>query len=129
MPSDAYTKGYFTTDDGQSLFTESMDQLAPFDHHGSPAYRAWVFSCDGGKTTFVAYLERCTPKGLGRLKPLQADFQAGKSRLAPSPNPDELEVKKPGSGNPWVNRSNALEAQKITNVQCPNGGTPELQFP
>lgn len=131
MSSDAYSKAYFTTDDGQSFFTESMDQLAPFDHHGSPAFRAYVFSCDGGKTTFVGYLERCTPKGLDRLRPLQADFQVGKSHTAPSPNPDELEVKKPGQSNPWVSRANFRETQKIINVQCPDGsgGTPEVQFP
>jgi len=129
MPSDAYTKAYFTTDDGQTLFTASMDQRAPFDHHGNPAYRAYVYSCDGGKTTFVGYLERCTPQGLKRLDALQADYDAGKTHTPPLPTPGETEVKEPGPGNPWVLCTNYEEAKKITNVQCPGGGSPEIQFP
>jgi hypothetical protein len=131
MPSTAYTKAYFTTDDGQSLFTANMDQRAPFDHYGKPAYRAYVFSCDGGKTTFVGYLERCTPEGLKRLAALQPDYDAGKTHTPPMPTQGETEVKKPGSGNPWVSCTNYQEAQKITNVQSPAGasGSPEIQFP
>jgi hypothetical protein len=131
MPSDVYSKAYFTIDDGQTLFTASINQRAPFDHHGQPAYRAWVFSCDGGKTTFVGFLERCTPQAITRLDALQPDYDAGKTHIPPTPTAAETEVKKPGPGNPWVSRANYQQAQKIVNVQCPDGssGTPEVQFP
>src|SRR5688500_13766950 len=52
---------WFTTDDGKTLFTDNARKLPPFDHYGKPAYRAYVYTCDGGKTQFVAFLERYTP--------------------------------------------------------------------
>jgi hypothetical protein len=127
-PSNSYGRAYFTTDDGASLFSENVDQLAPFDHHGNQAVRAWVFSCDGGKTKFVAYLERCTPAGLQRLAAERSAYEAGKTHRPPQPNPDEIEVKKPGAGNPWVRWSDPAAAA-ISNVSCPSGGVPEAQTP
>src|SRR3954447_9005718 len=86
MPSTAYMQAYFTTDDGQSLFAASMDLQAPFDHHGKPAVRAWVFSCDGGNTRFIAYLERCTAAGMQRMAKERAAYDAGKTHRPPQPN-------------------------------------------
>jgi hypothetical protein len=121
---------YFTIDEGQTVFVDTVDHFPPFDHSGQPAYEVWMFSCDGGKTKFPGYLERYTPQAKARMESALADFNSGKSHIPPAPNPNDTEVKKPGSGNSWVSRANYQEAQKITTVQCPDGtGSPESQLP
>ncbi len=68
------TKAYFTTDDSSpdaakaALFTDSADNLPPFQKDGKTAYLACVFTCDGGKTTWVGYLERFTPGKLDQIR-------------------------------------------------------------
>src|SRR4051812_38658926 len=49
---------YFSNDDGATWFADDAKKVAPFDKDGRPAYLAHVFTCDGGKTKFVLYLER-----------------------------------------------------------------------
>ena len=52
---------YFEESDGfddGSWFADKAERVPPFDHHGQPAVRLHLFSCDGGKTTFVGYLEK-----------------------------------------------------------------------
>jgi hypothetical protein len=120
---------YFTTDDGQTQFSDSMDRLAPFDHGGNPAYRAWVYTTDGGKTKFVAYLERYTPAAKARLESQLADYNSGKTHAPPSVGPADTEVKKPGAGNPWVSRADFQLASKITDVPTPAGGVAEPVLP
>src|ERR1039458_9705554 len=66
-PAMPTARAYFTTDDGATQFVDSMDHLAPFDHNGKPAVRVWMFSEDGGKTRFPAYLERFTPQAQARI--------------------------------------------------------------
>jgi len=51
---------YYTDDDGSTTFTAAANLLPPFDHNGKQAVRAVMYSCDGGKSKFVAYLERYT---------------------------------------------------------------------
>ena len=121
---------YFTTDDGQTIFVESTDNLPPFDHDGLPASRVWMYSCDEGKTKFPGFLERYTPQAKARIESGIKDFNSGKSQTMPKVTPSDTEVKKPGPGNHWVSRANFEEAQKITTIQCPNGGgSPEVQLP
>jgi hypothetical protein len=60
-PTGAITNSkYFTTDDGKSYFKDSDDKIAPFDKDGKTAYEAYVVSCDGGKTPYVAALLKYT---------------------------------------------------------------------
>jgi hypothetical protein len=130
-PSASVVKAYFTIDEGKTVFTDTVDHIPPFDHSGEQAYKVWMFSCDGGTTKFPGFLERYTPQAKAKMESALADFNSGKSRVPPVPSPGDTEVKKPGPGNPWVSRTNYQEAQKITNVQCPDGsgGTPEVQVP
>jgi hypothetical protein len=129
-PSPSAMGAYFTTDEGQTVFTDTVDHFPPFDHGGQLASEVWMFSCDGGKTKFPGFLERYTPQAKARLETALADFKSGKSHIPPAPGPADSEVKKPGPGNPWVSRANYQEAQKITTVQCPaGGGSPEVQLP
>lgn len=59
----APTKAFYTVDDGQNLFKDDVNRVTPFDHEGKQAVKAYVYTCDGGKTRFVAYLERM-PEGM-----------------------------------------------------------------
>jgi len=54
-------KLFFTHDDGKTWFAAPADARVPFTHEGKLAYRAHVFSVDGGKTPFVAYLSKYSP--------------------------------------------------------------------
>ena len=123
------TLAYFTTDDGATQFVESIDHFPPFMHGGKTAYRVWMYSTDGGKTMFPLYLERYTPDGLARITVACQDFKAGKTHVPPSAGRGDTEIKKPGAGNPWVNRANLAEAQKIIQFNVPPGADVEVELP
>jgi hypothetical protein len=57
-PGPRPVKDFYTVDDGATLFADKMETLPPFDHEGKPAVRAGVYSYDGGKTHFVAWLQK-----------------------------------------------------------------------
>lgn len=120
--------GYYTTDDGQTTFADRLGLFPPFDYQGRTAVRAWMFTCDGGKTQFVGYLERFTPAAKSRLEAQAADFKTGKSRIPPVAGPTDTEVKKPGPNNPWINRTD-IRASSITKVECHGSGTAEIVLP
>lgn len=110
---------FYTTDDGASLFADDALKIPPFDHQGGQAVRAKVFTCDGGKTRFVGYLERYTTEALALLRPASPA----------SPPPEDavraalesgLEAKRPGNPR-WVPMRNAPEFRRITTVNCPDG--------
>ncbi|HEY1686123.1 MAG TPA: hypothetical protein VGG19_15260 [Tepidisphaeraceae bacterium] len=129
MPSNPLDGAFFTTDDGQTTFAGKIDDIPPFNHHGQPAVRAWMFTCDGGKTKFLGYLERYTSGGKAKMESGLADYKSGKTHVAPSPGPEDLEVKKPGTNNVWVSRNSHPLADQITKVNCDNGGTLDLAMP
>jgi hypothetical protein len=100
------TKLYFTVDDGKTFFELEASNRAPFVHEEKPAFRAHVFSCDGGKTAFVGYLSKFSPIS------------------------DEPLVRKPGM-NQWSPLSSA-GAGVVLDVKCPEGvagKTPVEIFP
>lgn len=88
-------KLFFTVDDGKSYFEMEASNRAPFVHEGKPAFRAHVFSCDGGKTAFVGYLSKFSPVS------------------------EEALVRKPGT-NQWSPLSSA-GAGVVLDVKCPEG--------
>jgi hypothetical protein len=97
---------FFTTDEGKSLFPIEAGTRAPFVRDGRQAVRAHVYSCDGGKTTFVAYLSKFSPVA------------------------QEALVKRPGMTQ-WFPVSSA-GAGLILQVKCPEGSpgkTPVEVFP
>jgi hypothetical protein len=122
------SKAFFSTDDGATVFVDSADRIAPFDHDGKPAYRATMFSTDGGKTSFVAYLERYTPDGKSRMETALQDLKSGKIKMQPIANPGDIEVKLPGAGNPWVNKSNGADAARIVNAKVPAHPTDDFEI-
>ena len=100
-------KDYFTDDDGKT------------------AYRARLYTCDGGKTKVIGWLERYTPEG----KKLMED-QIKRAAGAPVLIEDQsgLQLKKPGTGDKgWVNASDPTMI-RIREVNCPDG-TPAEPVP
>ena len=115
---------YFTTDDGQTWFADDGGKLAPFNHDGKDAVRAYVFTC-GGKT-FVNHLERYTAESHRKLIALNESMRAGKSAppVAQLMAMREVEVKKPGAGE-WVSAKNVARSAAIIRPACPAGMTGE----
>ena len=119
-------KAFFTTDDGNTLFVDSVMKLPPFDKDGRRAVRAHVFECDGKRV--VGYLSCYRPEALQALAEAKAARAAGK----PPPNPQALSavgtvgllVKKPGNF-PWVSQADAATATAVRVFRCADGSTPD----
>ncbi|WP_428939559.1 hypothetical protein [Fontivita pretiosa] len=118
-------KAYFTIDDGKTWFADDASKLPPFEHQGKPAYLAFVYTYDGGKTKFVAYLQRYTPEAKKRIEEARAKGPAGE--LASVEALSGIEVKLPGTGDDpknWVKRTDPAAA-KITEIRPPPGVSPD----
>jgi hypothetical protein len=111
--TNGYSRAYFTVDDGATLFTDDINKEPPFDHDGKPAVRAMVFTCDGGKTQFVQYLQKIGSSG-------KAYAYAGAA------NAVSLLVKKPGSSN-WISLADPKAASVCTSTN--SSGRPEQVLP
>lgn len=114
----APTRAFFTTDDGATLFDDSADQVAPFDHDGRQAVQARVFSCDGGKTRFVGFLERTPDKAKAAAAPAAPPQQGGRDL-----RPILSVIRAPNAPSAkWVPK-NSPEGAAITGaIKCPDGG-------
>src|ERR1700722_15420943 len=55
-------KAFYTTDDGQSWFIDSIYRTPPFERDGKIAVRAMVYSYDGGSRRFCPFVEQYTPE-------------------------------------------------------------------
>lgn len=119
---------FYSDDDGQSFFEDSIYKLAPFDHDGKTAVIATVFSVNGHK--YVVYLRRFTPEA---KKKLQAVLDANPDQpykmtnllMRPEFGQEGMEVKLPGKDNPW------LPGWKLStlHVEIPDNGVPTPVFP
>ena len=124
-------KMFLTIDDGKTFFVAPAEPLPPFQHEGKTAYRAYVFTCDGGKTKWVGYLERYSDQAktlLQEMRKSQAKT-GGPPTLAPE-LVDGIEVSRPVEIE-WVRQSDAARALKVTSVHCPNSSDKdaEMLFP
>lgn len=119
------TTGFFTDDDGKSFFIDDGRKIPPFDRNGKPAYGCYVFTNDGGKTKYVAWLYRYTEQGRKHLEELRAS-KGG--QIVPSPF-SNIEVKLPGTGDKgWV-RSTDPKALEIQRPPSSNGPMAEQVHP
>jgi len=107
-------QGFYTTDDGATLFADGIARIPPFDHNGSPAVRAYVFSSDGGKHQWVQYLEKYSDASV-------RTWEAPSTGLpkASAPSTTGLLVKKPGERE-WIREDDAAAGQTL-NPQAPEG--------
>jgi hypothetical protein len=118
---DVPSGAWFTTDDGKTLFTEHAGKLPPFDHDGKPAYRAYVYTCDGGQTRFVAFLERYTPDARRTLEEQRQSKMPPELGVIDRLMTQGREVKRPGEAT-WVNSADP-KAKSIRKPVCP--GAPD----
>jgi len=113
-------KMFLTIDDGKTFFVGAAEPLPPFQHEGKTAYRAYVFTCDGGKTTWVGYIERYSEQAKALIKEMRKNqAEHGGPPSVPSALLEGIEVSRPGE-NQWVRQSDAALAHKVTAVYCPN---------
>jgi predicted esterase len=61
LPAVTASRVFFTTDEGKTLFPIEAATRPPFVRDGKQAVRAHVYTCDRGKTSFVAYLSKFSP--------------------------------------------------------------------
>ncbi|HEY8665465.1 MAG TPA: hypothetical protein VIL86_02310 [Tepidisphaeraceae bacterium] len=131
----APTKAYYTIDDGASYFADDIQKIAPFDHDGKQAVRCYVWKCKGGKP-FISHLEKYTDEAKKQIEEAMKQMPQGPNGKSPAgPMPMMMIestmtgklVKKPGKGE-WLNQV-APEAQEVTKLQCPDGGSMETIEP
>jgi hypothetical protein len=123
-----YAQSFYSDDDGQTYFEDSLYKFAPFNHNGKTAVIAIVYE-DAHNNKFVAYLQRYTPGTLKRLQKAYADASAAGTPTqvqqtvldllaSPSIAMGGMEVKSPGPSNSWVPRSRSSSLS----VKMPDGG-------
>jgi hypothetical protein len=71
---------FFSDDDGQTYFMDSIYKFPPWDHNGKQANTAIVYSSGSGN--FVAYQVRYRPAAQKELQDLYAKVQAGERVIA-----------------------------------------------
>lgn len=99
---------FYSDDDGQTWFIDSVYKATPFDHNGKPAVRAIIYSYDSGSKRFCAYLMRDKASDKKLLD--DAVAQAATQDKPPSSVTlfddkrilNEMEIKEPGPGHNWV---------------------------
>ena len=107
-------EAFFTVDDGQTFFTASSENVAPFDFKGKQAVRAYVFECAGKR--FVGYVERYTTQARATL--------INEKKSTPELQIHGRELKKPGEAT-WVSSGDFAAIAKVTDIRCPDGRAPE----
>jgi hypothetical protein len=133
-PSD---KAFYTVDDGATWFVDSRTRIPPFTHDGKEAVRVYIYSTDGGKTTFPVYLLRYNKDAKAKL-----DAEIQKAPPGAWPTADSLandssfeiagaEVKKARSpSDPWVKKSDGMRvAQIMGSALIYNGSVPSVVEP
>lgn len=117
------TKSFYSIDDGRTYFEEKMGMRAPFMRDGKEAVKVHLFTCDGGNTQFVGYLEKYSDDFISKYS-APATQTAGGGGFGPAPGtgPEEVfarMVKKPGEGE-WRKWA-SMEGQEVVKLTCPDG--------
>jgi hypothetical protein len=121
------SQAYYSDDDGQTWFVDSIYKVAPFDHNGKTALIAEVYSYDDGKQKFCAYLSQFTPEGKKQMDAALSD--AEKKGLPPDSVPlyqdrnfmnRSVEVKLSGPNHPWILYGDP-KAQEVFTIHSPDG--------
>lgn len=121
------TKAYYTIDDGATWFEDDINKIPPFEKDGKQAVRVHLFRCGGGKP-FVSHLERYTAAAKEKLEKARAAGPDADPGIYDEVSMTGIEVKEAGTGDKgWVRQSNYEAAAKITQPQCPDGTTNEIE--
>jgi hypothetical protein len=104
---------YYTVDDGKTFFTANMENVPPFDHHGKPAVRAYVYECKGQRS--VGYVERYNA---------EAHKEMIEKRATVKTQISGRELKKPGSAT-WVKSDDHRAVAPVVEVRCADGSRGE----
>ena len=119
-------KSYYTVDDGKTFFVDASNKIPPFMKDGKQAVRAHVFTCDGGKTKFVGYLEMYTPQEKAMLE--QANKGPNKGAPVYAGFGGQAMVKRPGDPpTMWIPLApqTTMAYQAVVQPKCPGGGSQE----
>jgi hypothetical protein len=129
-------EAFYTVDDGQTWFVDSIYKTPPFDYEGKTAVRAMVYSYANGKKTFCPFLVRYDD---GMKKKLDAEISQANQQGKPlssislfnAPGTDlQEEIKLPGPGHRWVSRGNVDQAAKVLGAAtAPDGSDSDLVIP
>ena len=122
---------YFTSDDGKTFFVDDAAKVAPFKAaDGKDAAEAFVFSCDGDKDPFVAYMMRYTPEAKKAMEAAysRSTMVEGQRKYASMQDRDQVlfaselfaEVKQPADST-WVSVRDATKYAKVREPNCPKG--------
>jgi hypothetical protein len=128
-PTQQSNKAFFT-DDGVKTFVDDVSRIPPFEHNGKQAIRAYLFTCDGGRTKFIGYLERLPKDSKTRLEAIQKNPAAANDAMGMRVRSTIVsEVKKPNDAK-WVMKDSP-EGAKVLDITCPNGkqGDPQPVIP
>lgn len=113
------TKGFFSDDDGKTVFADDLTNIPPFDHNGKKAYRARVFVDSHGQR-FVGWLEQYDDAAKKRLEKVINDPKIAElPERAMGEAADRPSVKKPGAAN-WVLPKNQNEYAKVMTPDPPD---------
>ena len=115
----AGAKAWYTSDNGKSWFVDDMSRLAPFENEGKLAYRCYLYSCDGGTTKFVAYLERYTPEARQQLEDLVNAKRPPQPGAIEQLMTDGVEISQPNTGH-WIKATDP-QAYSVRTPICPGG--------
>jgi hypothetical protein len=115
------TQAFYTTDDGATQFPDDINKVAPFDHDGQQAVRAWVFTADGGKHQWVQYLEKYSADAQAQLARQQNARESGIVQRA-DPIALGIYVKRPGPGK-WIRLADAKSSEITRPIAPPDMGT------
>lgn len=122
--------GFFSDDDGVTWFEADDQKIPPWDHNGKQAVRAYVFTCDGGKTKYVLFLERYKPEAKRMMEQSRTAKSGTSANLSAMAISSLVEVKLPKGKGDWVPREDP-RGKAITRIRPPEGqsGVPELVLP
>ncbi|HEX4054575.1 MAG TPA: hypothetical protein VHX86_09950 [Tepidisphaeraceae bacterium] len=129
-------KAFYTVDDGQTWFIDSIYKTPPFEHDGKTAVRAMVYSFDSGRQQFCPLVEQYTPEMKKSLDDAIAEADRDGRPLSSislfnSPETaDGIEVKPSGPSHAWVRRSDLPEAANIFgSIKAPDGSAVDFVIP
>jgi hypothetical protein len=115
-----FGKAFFTTDDGQSWFVDSAENIPPFDYDGKTAYQVQVFRCAHGGE-FAAFMQSYSSSTKAMLEKAIARGMSGADVRELEMNNPPM-VKKPGASQ-WLSDNPQQEDQyrDAMRLVCPDG--------